>query len=396
MGDVFRQQSVRDGVATQSKKWYGSYKDEHGKRHRVPLSSDKQAARSMLRDIERDVERRRAGFVDPFAESRNAPIDGLIVQYLKHMRLEGDSQGHIADTKRLLNLVVKACGFDTLAKLEPSKLDDYLEALVKPDGTPTSARTKNTHRQSIMGFTNWCVRKNKLQFNPLARSAKAKGDTVIKRRALPLEQLKSLLDVARERPLREKLMVRRGPNKGKLVAKVGPATRDKLERQGKLRVLLYRMAFYTGLRRNELRSMQVCHLLLKRADPKAALPGSITKNKQAANLPLRPDLASDLREWIESEGLAASDKVFPVGRDVAKHLKRDMRAAGIPVVDDRGRIFDFHALRKCTATYLNKSGVPITTAKEMLRHSTVELTAGVYNDGDLHDLRGAVEHLPTL
>jgi len=73
-----------------------------------------------------------------------------------------------------------------------------------------------------------------------------------------------------------------------------------------------------------------------------------------------------------------------------------LRAAGIPVTDDQGRIFDFHAFRKCTGTYLNKLGVPITTAKEILRHSTVELTAGVYNDGDLHDLRGAVGQLPSL
>jgi hypothetical protein len=36
------------------------------------------------------------------------------------------------------------------------------------------------------------------------------------------------------------------------------------------------------------------------------------------------------------------------------------------------------------------------TAKELLRHGTVELTAGVYNDEESHDLRAAVLKLPSL
>ena len=118
--------------------------------------------------------------------------------------------------------------------------------MIKSDGQPTSARTKNTHRQAVLGFGNWCVKKGKLEFNRLERGTMAVGDTVVKRRALPLDQLRTLLEVARQRPLREKQKVRLGPNKGRCVANVRSAARANLERQGRLRALSYQTVFYTG------------------------------------------------------------------------------------------------------------------------------------------------------
>jgi integrase len=395
MGDVFRQKYTRDGVTKTLRKWYGEVPDpDGGKPQRVALSTDKQASRSMLGRLERKAERRRAGYTDDFDETRQVPIEGLVGDYLGYLKLKGDGERHIADTRRILPIVLKSCGFDTLARFNASALDGYLTRMTRPDGSPPSARTKNTHRQAVMGFSNWCVEKAKIQFNPLERSTKAVGETVIERRALPEAQLRTLFEVARERPLREKMLVRTGENKGKLVGVVKTETRDKLDRQGRMRALLYRTAFYTGLRRGELRAMQVKHVILDGDDARVMLPGTLTKNGRPAKLPLRSDLASDLRAWIRDEHLTSNDPIFPVGRDVAKHLKRDLRAAGIPLVDENGRIFDFHAFRKCTATYLNKSGVPITTARDILRHSNIELTAGIYNDGELHDLRGALDRLP--
>ena len=54
------------------RKWYGEVPDpKGGKPKRVPLSTDKQAARAMLRDLERQVERRKAGIIDEHAEGRS-------------------------------------------------------------------------------------------------------------------------------------------------------------------------------------------------------------------------------------------------------------------------------------------------------------------------------------
>src|SRR3954470_8370411 len=83
MGDVFRQHYTRNGVTKTLRKWYGEVPDPNGgKPKRVPLSADKQVARSLLRDLERKAERRKAGYTDDFDETRQAPIAGLVEEYL--------------------------------------------------------------------------------------------------------------------------------------------------------------------------------------------------------------------------------------------------------------------------------------------------------------------------
>src|SRR5262245_46622731 len=77
-------------------------------------------------------------------------------------------------------------------------------------------------------------------------------------------------------------------------------------------------------------------------------------------------------------------------------MDRDLKRAGIPKVDDRGRTVDVHALRHTFGTQLGKAGVPLQTARVALRHSAFELTAGVYTGPRLLDVAGAVEALPSL
>ena len=50
---------------TDSKKWWGRYRDEFGQDKRVPLAADKRAAQKMLERIVGKVERTKAGLIDP-------------------------------------------------------------------------------------------------------------------------------------------------------------------------------------------------------------------------------------------------------------------------------------------------------------------------------------------
>lgn len=54
-------------------KWYGWYKDESGKKHRVPLSEDKAVAAQMLAKLVRDAERGKAGLTDPVVDAGRWP-----------------------------------------------------------------------------------------------------------------------------------------------------------------------------------------------------------------------------------------------------------------------------------------------------------------------------------
>ena len=120
-----------------------------------------------------------------------------------------------------------------------------------------------------------------------------------------------------------------------------------------------------------------------------------TKNRQRAELPLRTDLADDLRTWLatlrddhqgpsDAEGerialtfqrdagnaLPLDTPLFNVPKGLVRILDRDLIAAGIPKRDERGRTIDVHALRHSFATMLSTSGVAPRTAQAAIRQST--------------------------
>lgn len=72
--------------------------------------------------------------------------------------------------------------------------------------------------------------------------------------------------------------------------------------------------------------------------------------------------------------LPPDTKVFNVPTGLVRILNRDLRLAGIPKRDERGRTIDVHALR----------------------HSDPSLTANVHTDPNLLDVAGALDALPPL
>jgi len=88
--------------------------------------------------------------------------------------------------------------------------------------------------------------------------------------------------------------------------------------------------------------------------------------------------------------------LFNVPDGLVRILDRDMRAAEIPKVDDRGRVLDAHALRTTFGTLLSKGGVSLRTAQEAMRHSDPKLTANVCTAPKLLDIAGVLGALPML
>ncbi len=95
-------------------------------------------------------------------------------------------------------------------------------------------------------------------------------------------------------------------------------------------------------------------------------------------------------------GLDPKKKLFSVPKSLVRCLNRDLAAAGISKVDDRGRTVDVHALRHTFGTLLSKGGVAPRTAQQAMRHSDIRLTMKTYTDPRLLDVAGAVESLPAL
>src|SRR5262245_15739076 len=142
-------------------------------------------------------------------------------------------------------------------------------------------------------------------------------------------------------------------------------------------------------------------------------------------VPLRDDLADDLRHWLAEKLSRAQDKarqcgkpipvrlppdtpVFTVPGALVKILDRDLVLAGlarrvkargkwrIDKRDELGRSLDVHALRHTFGTLLSKGGIAPRTAQAAMRHSDIKLTMNVYTDPKLLDVRGALDALPAL
>ncbi len=227
------------------------------------------------------------------------------------------------------------------------------------------------------------------------------------------DELSRLLDVARRRPLIDAMTVHRGKRKGQAIARIRPENRERLESIGRERALIYKTMVLTGLRKNELASLTVGQLRLDEPTAYVELDAADEKNREGNAVPIRADLADDLRSWL-AERLAEARKaamrrvepvparlpaeapLFSVPAGLVRILDRDLRQAGIPKRDDRGRTLDVHALRTTFGTLLSKWGVPLRTAQAAMRHSDPSLTANVYTDPRLLDIHGALDVLPAL
>ena len=185
---------------------------------------------------------------------------------------------------------------------------------------------------------------------------------------------------------------------------------------GRDRAMLYLMAGYSGLRASELASLTWESVDFRTDPPVVTIEAAYSKRRRKDVLPLHPDLALRLREWL-AEGDRAKDDdsivlsidnvsddkpkcLWPgrwaVNRHAAEMLRSDLQAAEIAYEDESGKVFDFHALRHQFISMLAQSGVHPKTAQELARHSTITLTMDHYTHIGLHDLSAALESLPGL
>jgi integrase len=405
-----------DRIRIESRTYYARYRDGAGMVVEAPTGCrDESAARQVLSALERSAERVRAGLLTTDEARASAhlatPIGPHVAAYLTALEAGGACPKHVAETRRVLNRTLVGCEFGRLADLDRAAVERWLNQR-RIQGA--SGRTRNIDLTRLSAFANWCVADGRLIANPFRDVARAnESETRRRRRALTADELARLLDVARRRPLLDALTVRKGPRKGERYADVRPEVRARLAALGRERALIYKTLVLTGLRRGELASLSVAQLRLDGPVAHVELEAADEKNREGNGVVIRADLADDLRRWlddrlaalqVEARGrggpiparLPADAPVFTVPEALVKILDRDLRMAGIPKRDDRGRVVDVHAMRTTFGTLLSKGGVPLRTAQAAMRHADPSLTANVYTDPRLLDVAGAVAALPDL
>ncbi len=377
---------------------------------------DEQAARSVLAELERRAELVKAGVMttseDEIAGQQSSPLADHFVAFDAALQSKERTKVYRENIRRALDRVAADCGFVRLSDLRRETLENWLVGRI---GDDMSARSRNAYQEAMVAFANWCVTSKRLNANPFKGMPKANvnADHRRQRRSMTEPELIRLLDAARSRPRLEAQTIRRGKRKGQAVANLQADTAAKLEWIGRERALIYKTKVLTGLRKGELASLTVRHLDLDGPIPCATLDAGDEKNREGNTLPLRDDLADDLREWLADKlerlqskargrgepipaRLPADTPLFDVPAGLLRIFNRDLEAAGIAKRDERGRTLDVHALRTTFGTLLSKGGVAPRTAQAAMRHSDIRLTMGVYTDPKLLDVRGAIDSLPTL
>ncbi len=410
---ICRGESGEERIIVEARTWTAKYRDGSGRILEVSTGCrDKSAAQARLSELVRDAEMVRGGVISAQEASTAHAMHGRLFDhfndYKMHLVAKGVTKRHQDDQRRLLERVADECRWTRLSDVNRTDVERWL-ALQSAEAM--SARTRNTYSGALVAFGNWAVRVGRLGINPLAGLPKAneRADRRRERRALTLDELNGLFAAAVQRPLNESMH----GNRGKNPARLKDETRAYLVKKGRERALIYRTLAFTGLRFGELRSLTVAQAVLNSHPACIVLYAADEKARRGAQLPLRDDLAEELRQHL-AEKLAAlklaaeranqpiplklpSDAtLFDLPLSLKKVFDADLRAAKISKRDDRGRVLDVHCLRHTFATMLAKANVPLQQAQQLMRHSDPRLTSSVYTHLTVLDSAAAVAKLPNV
>lgn len=394
------------------------YTDANGISHTVATGCrNKDAAEAFLQKTLDREKRKRSGVLsadeEKAADAASTPLSEHVDAHIEWLLRTNKTPGH-ASTRRsyLLNLIAEN-GWSRLSHMTRDGLE---RAMKTAQDNGRSARTANAIRESALAFANWILKQKQIMVNPFTGVAKMNqaADPRRQRRTFSMDETRRLLAATEARPLHDARM----KNRGKDQAKLSENTVTHLRDLGRERRLAYLVMLLTGLRLGELRAVRICDVVLDSDYPHINLRASITKNRKEADVPLRKELAAELRAWMEDRyqqshkvkttpQLPAIGKVsnhanpqesllFQLPEKMTRVFDRDLAFAGIPKRDCRNRTVDIHCLRHTFCTWLTESGTPLQTAQRLMRHSEPKLTAAVYTHHTNKTLQSAISQLPVI
>ncbi len=343
-----------------SRVWRGRYKlGNSPKVYDVALKTPfRHVAEAKLTALVREKEDELAGLIAP-KSARDAalkPIAAHLADHLADLTALKRSTKHVAFTRNRITRLCQQCGWKLLRDITADGFMKWRAA----QGVTLSPKTLNEYLGHMSAFLTWLGRKGHLSHHPLKSVSKVetRGQERCKRRSLTDDELSRLISSSG----------RRG--------------------------LIYHFAACTGLRRGEMVALLWADLHLDVAEPFIEARASTTKNKKTATIPLMPELAQALRDF-RAQQRTATGKVFRRGIPKPFTMKKDLKACGIPYMDELGRHVDFHALRHTFDTNLQIAGVSPRAVMDLMRHSDMRLSAKTYTDTTRLPIFQEIKKLPS-
>jgi integrase len=345
-------------------KWVIYDRDGRGKKARIATAySDRQASRQKLARYEKAKAHGAEGLIDPFEQHKNRPIGEHLTDYVADLKAKRRDDKYVENCQNRVERLIADCGWKILGDMTADGFCRWRETPIerkeaKSHGGRIGSRTANQYLEAVRAFCNWCVKRNRMAANPMFAVEKVDDSADVRRgrRALLPEELVRLMDSI--------------PQHHRTV---------------------YQFFLATGMRRQETADLQWSDVRLDSPMPFLRLRAGATKSRRADCLPLRADLAGELRRMRGDA--SETSRVFPSVPTMEEH-RGYLSAAGIDWTDDNGLRADVHALRHTYGTLLSQSGASPREAMELMRHTDLRLTMKVYTDPRVFNLAGAVERLP--
>lgn len=359
MGSIYRPtRKGENGERIKYKCYRIAYRDDRGVRVTEKAFKDKEASKALLRKRELEVERKKAGLRVEEEKKLKMPWHEIVAEYIADMDRIDRSKSHRKGTIGNLRRIQKGTGWRCLADMKREDLIRFLNEKKKEGRAP---KTLNHYVDKLCAFLNWVKEQGWIERHPFEgfKRTPIGDDRPFRRRAFTKEEFLQITNLG-------------GPHD-----------------------LLYKVAGLSGLRYSELKRLERSDVDLSNPEqPVWRLRASATKGKRDEVVPILPECVPVLQEVLRRAEQGARSRLFlrlPSDRTV----QRDIRLAGIPRFDERGRRVNFHSFRYFFCTLLGKV-LPIQIVRILMRHRDISTTCRVYMDLGLTDVNEAMLKLPKL
>jgi site-specific recombinase XerD len=348
------------------------YLDHQGRRRTVKGYTDKGLTQELAAKLETEARLRTSGMVDPvhdrIAEQRSVEIEVHLKAFEKS--ISDNTPKYVKLTMSRVRRIVNGCGIATLVAIGAEQVQEFLRSLRTKEGI--GHRTYNHYLQAFDTFCNWCVTTKRLVCNPILGLERLNTAVDVRhpRRALSVDEFSCLLDSAR--------------TSGKRIQGFS----------GEQRARIYTLSYMTGLRKKELASLTTRSFKLDASPPTVTVEAACSKHRRKDVLPLHPELVMQLPQWLKD--VKPGQLLFPnlERRKTWLMVRKDLERVGIPYETEDG-IADFHAAGRHThITELLRNGTSLVDAKELARHSDVNMMMRYTHIG-IDDQARAIGNLPT-
>lgn len=409
----------RKGRTKEASRWYVEFRDQLETVRRLPAFTSKAASEEFGRNVVKLVAYHKGsggqqdpaltrwieglpqgirqklisiGLIDGQRITAGKPLSEHLQDWRTALADRNNSGKHIRISFKRVQALLDGCGLRSLADVQPSRVEAWLAQERRADRL--SIITSNYYLRDAKSFFRWLVDDGRVARNPLhaLKPLNADVETHRQRRSLPDTDFQEFLGAA---------------HGGKVIHRIA----------GPDRFMLYVVAGWTGLRAQELASLEPESFRLGCSDPIVMVKAAYSKHKREDVLPLRQDLAQLLGPWLQ--GKSSGQRLWPgawwnkaaemVQADLAAAKRAWIDAAPNPAEQQRraeserfayqdldGRFFDFHSLRGQFVSTMESAGVSLKTLQTLARHSRVETTLKHYARVQVADVRAALDSLPTL